>query len=86
MLADFAGTKVPAILVLNMMDVMIASKTGKRAYTKFDRIALSLVRGKIIAIGIILGVFFAAMLFAGIFGGLASVIIKLSAGGVQSLL
>ena len=46
MLADFAGTKVPAILVLNMMDVMIASKTGKRAYTKFDRIALSLVRGK----------------------------------------
>ena len=86
MLADFAGTKVPAILVLNMMDVMIASKTGKRAYTKFDRIALSPVRGKIIAIGIILGVFFAAMLFAGIFGGLASVIIKLSAGGVQSLL
>lgn len=86
MLADFAGTKVPAILVLNMMDVMIASKTGKRAYTKFDRIALSLVRGKIIAIGIILGVFFAAMLFAGIFGGLASVIIKLLAGGVQSLL
>lgn len=86
MLADFAGTKVPAILVLNMMDVMIASKTGKRAYTKFDRIALSPVRGKIIAIGIILGVFFAAMLFAGIFGGLASVIIKLLAGGVQSLL
>ena len=153
MLADFAGTKVPAILVLNMMDVaegqgiridteklskklgipvvpmsairkkdykklyeaiedglenrrmiahakmdsvtekmeyidalladvMIASKTGKRAYTKFDRIALSPVRGKIIAIGIILGVFFAAMLFAGIFGGLASVIIKLLAGGV----
>lgn len=157
MLADFAGTKVPAILVLNMMDVaegqgiridteklskklgipvvpmsairkkdykklyeaiedglenrrmiahakmdsvtekmeyidalladvMIASKTGKRAYTKFDRIALSPVRGKIIAIGIILGVFFAAMLFAGIFGGLAGVIIKLLAGGVQSLL
>lgn len=157
MLADFAGAKVPAILVLNMMDVaegqgiridtdklseklgipvvpmsairkkdyrklyetiedgleskrmiahakmdtvtekmeyidallkdvMIASKTGKRAYTKFDRLALSPVRGKIIAIGIILGVFFAAMLFAGIFGGLASVMINLLSGGVKSLL
>lgn len=157
MLADFAGTKIPAILVLNMMDVakgqgikidtyrlseklgipvvpmsairkkdyaklyaaieenlkdkrmiehekmdsvtekmayidalltdvVVASKTRKKAYTKFDQIALSPVRGKLLAIAIILVVFLGSMIFAGIFGGIASVFLNLLAKGLRSLM
>ena len=146
MLADYVGTKVPAMLVLNMMDVaegegisidteklsqklgilvvpmsairkkdyqrlydgiaqslsdkpvlrgevlptaeakmafidevldgvLLESKTAKTAYTKFDRAALSPVKGKIIAFGIIAGIFLLAMIFAGIISGTASAIL-----------
>lgn len=146
MLADFVGTKVPAILVLNMMDVakgqgitihtdklsqklgipvipmsaiqkkdytllyqtieqsllnkpvikddalhstkekiqfidhllddvLATSKTAANAFTKFDKTALSPVKGKLLAFGIILGIFLLAMVFAGIISGIASAIL-----------
>ena len=146
MLADFVGTKVPAVLVLNMMDVaqgqgitvdtgrlseklgipvvpmsairkkdyrvlyetmekalkekpminreelasakdkmafidellenvLTTSKTAESSFTKFDKLALSPGKGKLLAFGIILVIFLLAMLFAGVFGGLASAIL-----------
>lgn len=157
MLADFVGTKLPAVLVLNMMDVaegqgiqinidklsaklgipvvpmsairkkdyqklydaiegslqnqnaishekmhsvpekikyiddlladvVIASKTQQRAYSKFDKVALSPVKGKLLAIGIVLGVFLVAMIFAGVLGGLASVVLNLISSGLRGLM
>lgn len=146
MLADFVGTKVPAVLVLNMMDVaqgqgitvntgrlseklgipvvpmsairkkdyrvlyetmekalkekpminreepasakdklafidellegvLTTSKTAESSFTKFDKLALSPGKGKLLAFGIILIIFLLAMLFAGVFGGLASAVL-----------
>ena len=146
MLADFVGTKVPAVLVLNMMDVaqgqgihidmdalarklgvpvvpmsairkkdyqalyacieaalaqqpviagqaMSSAKekmdyidnlldgiitTGKdahRAFSKFDRLALSPVRGKLLAFGIILLIFLLSMIFSGVISGAASAVL-----------
>lgn len=146
MLADFVGTKVPAVLVLNMMDVaqgqgiavntgrlseklgipvvpmsairkkdyrvlyetmekalkekpminreelasakdkvafidellegvLTTSKTAESSFTKFDKLALSPGKGKLLAFGIILVIFLLAMLFAGVFGGLASAVL-----------
>ena len=146
MLADFVGTQVPAVLVLNMMDVakgqgisvdtaqlsqrlgipvvpmsairkkdypalyeaiaqalaekpmvqgaamstaqektdyidallqgvLTTQKDASGAFTKFDQIALSPVRGKLMAFGIILVIFLLAMIFAGIVSGIASAIL-----------
>ena len=146
MLADFVGTKVPAILVLNMMDVakgqeitidtaalskklgipvvpmsairkkdyrglyeciemaltqkpviageamntakekmtyiddllngvITAEKDANSAFSKFDRLALSPVRGKLMAFGIILVIFLVAMIFSGIVSGIASAVL-----------
>ena len=146
MLADFVGTPVPAVLVLNMMDVakgqgisintqklseklgipvvpmsaihkqdyqtlyqtietalvekpmlqspkldsaaakmayidallngvLTTAKTAATAFTKFDRLALSPVKGKLLAFGIILVIFLLAMIFAGVIGGLASALL-----------
>ncbi len=146
MLADFVGTKVPAVLILNMMDVaqgqdihidtdalarklgvpvvpmsairkkdyqalyacieaalaqqpvivgqaMNSAKekmayidnlldgiitTGKdahRAFSKFDRLALSPVRGKLLAFGIILLIFLLSMIFSGVVSGAASAVL-----------
>lgn len=144
MLADFIGTKVPAVLILNMMDVakgqgitinidklseklgipvvpmsainkkdysllyetinksldekpiahgnaltnakekmdfidsllsdgvLTTAKTSNDAYTRFDKIALSPVKGKLIAFGIILAIFLLAMVFAGIISSIAA--------------
>ena len=156
MLADFVGTKVPAVLVLNMMDVaqgqgitidvnklseklgipivpmsairkkdyqtlysvierslnqkpviqssslssarekmqfidtlldgvLTTSKTAKKAYTNFDKKALSPVRGKLMAFGIILGIFLLAMIFAGIISGIASAILVPAATALRSV-
>lgn len=153
MLADFVGTKVPAVLVLNMMDVaqgqgitvntgrlseklgipvvpmsairkkdyrvlyetmekalkekpminreepasakdkvafidellegvLTTSKTAESSFTKFDKLALSPGKGKLLAFGIILVIFLLAMLFAGVFGGLASAVLT----GISALL
>lgn len=67
-----------------LADVMIASKTQQNAYSKFDKIALSPVRGKLLAIGIVLGIFLAAMIFSGVLGGLVSVILNLISNGLRS--
>ncbi len=146
MLADFVGTPVPAVLVLNMMDVargqgisidtaalsqklgipvvpmsairkkdyrelyesietalaqkpilaggplhtaqekmdyidallegvITAEKDARRAFGKFDRLALSPVRGKLMAFGIILVIFLLSMIFAGIVGGVAAAVL-----------
>ena len=155
MLADFAGQKVPAVLILNMMDVakgqgieinterlaeklgipvvpmsairkkdysllyehieeglekkacltaevitspndkinwidevldgvIRQSKTAESAFTKFDRLALSPVKGKLLAIGIILAVFLIAMIFAGIVSGIGSAAISALQGVLRS--
>lgn len=146
MLADFAGTPVPAVLVLNMMDVakgqgivldteklahklgipvvpmsairkkdyqtlyrtmetaltekpiisceklpsaeakmayidalldgvLATGKTAANAFAKFDQLALSPVKGKLLAFGIILVIFLLAMIFAGIVGGIGDAVI-----------
>ena len=156
MLADFVGTKVPAVLVLNMMDVaqgqgitidvnklseklgipvvsmsaiqkkdyqalysvierslnqkpviqsgtlssarekmqfidtlldgvLTTSKTAKKAFTNFDKKALSPFRGKLMAFGIILGIFLLAMIFAGVISGIASAILVPAAAALRSL-
>lgn len=155
MLADFVGTRVPAILVLNMMDVakgqgiaidtaalseklgipvvpmsairkkdyralyesietalvqkpVIAGETmrtarekmayidgllngvittekdARSAFGKFDRIALSPVRGKLMAFGIILVIFLLAMIFSGIVSGLGSALLTPLSGVLRS--
>ena len=155
MLADYIGTKVPAVLVLNMMDVakgqgvtirteelskklgipvvpmsaiqkkdyanlyetiaksledgpviqkdalsdakekmafidelledvLVVSKTSKSAFTKFDRAALSPVKGKLIAFGIIIGIFLLAMIFAGIVGGIAAAVLAVISSGLNT--
>ena len=157
MLADFAGTKVPAVLVLNMMDVakrngilvdttklsqklgipvvpmsaiqkkdykilyeaienaliqkpllsqdllsspekklrfidsllegvLKTDKTAKEAFSAFDRLALSPIKGKCLAFGIILVIFLLAMLFAGIVSGLASAILTPLAALLKSVM
>ena len=156
MLADFVGTKVPAVLVLNMMDVargqgitinvnklsenlgipvvpmsairkkdyqtlysvierslnqkpviqsgvlssarekmlfidtlldgvLTTSKTAKKAFTNFDKKALSPVRGKLIAFGIILGIFLFAMILAGVISSIASAILVPAATALRSV-
>ncbi len=155
MLADFVGTQVPAVLVLNMMDVakgqgitvntaklaeklgipvvpmsairkqdyqalyrtietalarkpvirheklpdarakmayidtllegvLNTRKTAARAFTKFDRLALSPVRGKLLAFGIILVIFLLAMIFAGVVGGAGAAILTPLAGVLRT--
>ena len=157
MLADFVGSQVPALLVLNMMDVakgqgitihtdklseklgipvvpmsairkkdyaalytaierslaqkpiisgstlhsaeekmafidrlldgvLITPKTVDSAFTAFDRKALSPVRGKLMAFGIILGIFLLAMVFAGIVSGAASAVITPAFGTLRSVM
>lgn len=157
MLADYIGTKVPAVLVLNMMDVakgqgvtihteelskklgipvvpmsaiqkkdyaglyetieksledepiiqkdalsdarekmafidelledvLVVSKTSKSAFTKFDRAALSPVKGKLIAFGIIIGIFLLAMIFAGVVGGIAAAVLAVISSGLNTVM
>lgn len=156
MLSDFIGTKVPAILVLNMMDVaksqgisidvdrlseklgipvvtmsaiqkrdyrvlyetiqtnleekcMIhgekiasakekmqyiddllsdvlgTSKTAKQAFSRFDQKALSPIRGKFMAFGLILVIFLLAMIFSGIISGLASAILTPASAALRQI-
>lgn len=155
MLADFVGTKVPAVLVLNMMDVakgqgisidtdalsrklgipvvpmsairkkdyrglyesienalaqkpvisgdtmssakekmdyiddlldgvITAGKDAGRAFGKFDRKALSPVRGKLMAFGIILLIFLLSMIFSGVVSGIASAVLTPLSGVLRT--
>ena len=155
MLADFVGTKVPAVLVLNMMDVakgqgisidtdalsrklgipvvpmsairkkdyrglyesienalaqkpvisgdtmssakekmdyiddlldgvITAGKDAGRAFGKFDRKALSPVRGKLMAFGIILLIVLLSMIFSGVVSGIASAVLTPLSGVLRT--
>ena len=157
MLADFVGTNVPAVLILNMMDVangqgieidtkllseklgipvvpmsairkkdydtlydvisvslekkdviaheklanasdkiayidelleavLTTDKSSKTAYSSFDKKALSPVKGKLMAFGIILGIFLLAMIFSGIISSLASALLSPSATGLKNIM
>lgn len=55
--------------------VLKTTKNAKSAFTKFDRTALSPIKGKLLAFGIILGIFLLAMIFAGIVSGIGSAIL-----------
>lgn len=67
-------------------DVLTTSKTADSAFTKFDRLALSPVKGKLLAFGIILGIFLLAMMFAGVVSGIASAILTPASQGLKSLM
>ena len=58
-----------------LKDVLTTQKNATSAFTKFDKSALSPVRGKCMAFGIILVIFLLAMLFAGVISGAASAIL-----------
>lgn len=55
--------------------VLTTAKTSADAYSRFDRIALSPVKGKIMAFGIILGIFLLSMIFAGVAAGIPSLLL-----------
>ena len=155
MLADFIGTRVPAVLVLNMIDVaedqgisidseilskrlgipvipmsaihpkdyrillnaiasalrqapiaagdvmtspedkmnyidslleeaVTAASNARPAFGAFDRLALSPVRGKILAFGIILLIFLLSMIFSGIISSIASALLTPLGGMLQN--
>lgn len=67
-------------------DVLTTSKTADSAFTKFDHLALSPVKGKLLAFGIILGIFLLAMMFAGVVSGIASAILTPASQGLKSLM
>lgn len=66
--------------------VLVTSKTASSTFTAFDRKALSPVRGKLMAFGIILGIFLLAMVFAGIVSGAASAVITPAFGTLRSVM
>ena len=83
----FSGAKEKMDWIDTLLeDVLVESKTSQNAFTKFDRIALSPVRGKIIAFGIIIAIFLLAMLFAGIISGIASGILTPCAAGLHQFM
>ena len=55
--------------------VLTTRKTAASAFTRFDRLALSPVRGKLLAFGIILVIFLLSMVFAGVVSGVASAVL-----------
>ena len=66
--------------------VLATSKTAASAFTRFDRTALSPVKGKLMAFGIILGIFLLSMIFAGVISGIASAILTPLSAALQTLL
>lgn len=66
--------------------VLETSKTAQSAFTKFDLTALSPVKGKFIAFGIILGIFLLSMIFAGIISGLGSAILTPTAAMLKTVI
>lgn len=80
-----AGEKMAFIDSL-LEDVVTTSKTAGTAFTKFDRLALSPVKGKLLAFGIILGIFLLAMVFAGVISGMASALLGPASTGLSALM
>lgn len=68
-----------------LADVLTASKTAERAFSKFDQKALSPVKGKLMAFGIILAIFLLAMIFAGIISSAASAILTPASAGLRKV-
>lgn len=66
--------------------VLETSKTAQSAFTKFDQTALSPVKGKLMAFGIILGIFLLSMIFAGIISGLGSAILTPTAAMLKTVM
>lgn len=66
--------------------VLETSKTAQSTFTKFDLTALSPVKGKFIAFGIILGIFLLSMIFAGIISGLGSAILTPTAAMLKTVM
>ena len=64
--------------------VLETSKTVENAFTKFDKTALSPLKGKLMAFGIILGIFLLSMIFAGIISGIASAVLTPLAAVLRS--
>ena len=69
-----------------LSDVVTASKTQQKAYSRFDQIALSPVKGKFIAFGIVLGVFLVAMIFSGIIGGSVGALLNMVSDGLRPVM
>ena len=68
-----------------LTDVLTTAKTKETAFTKFDKTALSPVKGKLMAFGIILAIFLLAMIFAGVISGIASAILMPLSGWLRTL-
>lgn len=76
---------------LNFIDslldgVLETSKTARNAFTKFDQTALSPIKGKLMAFGIILVIFLLVMIFSGIISGIASAVLTPLAAVLKSLM
>lgn len=71
---------------LLLADVLTTSKTAQLAFTNFDKVALSPVKGKFMAFGIILGIFLLAMIFAGVISRAASAILTPASAGLRTLM
>lgn len=76
---------------LNFIDSLLdgileTSKTARNAFTRFDQTALSPVKGKLMAFGIILVIFLLAMIFSGIISGIASAVLTPLAAVLKSLM
>ena len=67
-----------------LLDVVTQSKNAKTAFTKFDRLALHPVKGKLLAVGIILVVFLLAMIFSGVVAALVSIVINILQTSLRS--
>ena len=65
-------------------DVLTTDKNAHQAFTAFDRLALSPVRGKLMAFGIILLIFLVSMIFSGIVSGIASAVLTPFSGILAS--
>lgn len=65
---------------------LTTSKTAQLAFTNFDKVVFSPVKGKLIAFGIILGIFLLALLFAGVISGTASAILTPASAGLRTLM
>lgn len=69
-----------------LKDVLTTEKSAENAFTKFDKRALSPVTGKLMAFGIILGIFLLAMIFSGVISGIASAVFTPLAAVLRSLM
>ena len=69
-----------------LKDVLTAEKSAENAFTKFDQKALSPVVGKLMAFGMILGIFLLAMIFSGVVSGIASAVLTPLAEFLRSVM